>query len=416
MNHRQPILCSTCNQGIVLRIGLGTQFIQNISIQCPKCKQKISLVLKYNRQQKMLEDIENLINCIFTEEEDDFIAVNLHTELIYPKEYINEKKIMPAMFVTESLMKHAEEKGFFNFDKATDESGLFGKKSIYVFDGIGGDSNLLEDWFVIEKSYSLYNSNMIDLMNEELKKYTRINDIYKFTSMIHSVLYDFLYRFISPNFLLYNEIKKNFSKSKSKHKYEFKKFKNYYNSELQSIYWKNYIDIFSEYFKHFSEFNRLLLNTKIELHPDIGTESIFCPTNFNDVKMFYGNAYEYLTTHLTTFACINNINKNRKYDTFESMTLKKYNELNKDSKFNPLLNDVSFQLFCNEISSTLRNASHHKWFYIDDDKPGYLQFRSGGTGQLNAISYIDYIYKSNQLMMKLAIMAMVEIKFLYKQT
>ena len=55
-----------------------------------------------------------------------------HTELIYPKKYINEKSVMPAMFVTESLMKHAEEKGFFNFDKATNEDGFFGEKSIYI--------------------------------------------------------------------------------------------------------------------------------------------------------------------------------------------------------------------------------------------------------------------------------------------
>ena len=207
---------------------------------------------------------------------------------------------------------------------------------------------------------------------------------------------------------------KKISVKQKRVKKDFKEFNKYYKNELQTLYWKNYIDIFNEYFSNFSEFNRLLLNSKIELHPDEGTESIFCPTNFDKVKMFYGNAYEYATTHLTTFACVNNILHDRDYDTFENLTLSKYVKLKKHSKATELQGNSGFKLFTDGLDSTLRNASHHKWFYIDEKDPGNLLYKSGGTGELNKISYIDYIYKSNLLIMKVAIMGMLEIKFLYK--
>jgi len=231
--------------------------------------------------------------------------------------------------------------------------------------------------------------------------------------IIYSVFHDFLLRFLHPNYILYNNIKKQFSKAK-KSKIKFQEFKLYYNTHLKEYFLENYLKIFNDYFKNFSEFNRVLLNTKIELHPEEGTECILCPVNFEEVDMFYGNAYEYITTHITILTCINNILSNRKFNEFEKLTFKKYLELNKDSKLKTLQNNPIFNLFIQNIESTLRNASHHRWFYIDKDNPGFLLYRSGGTGAIHKISYIDYLYKSNILMMKIAIMALLEIKFLVK--
>lgn len=417
MNHRVPISCSTCKQGIVMRVGVGTQMIQHFAIQCPNCHQKISFDLLYDKNKRMATGVKNLFNCEFAKEADDFIAINLHAEMIYPKKYINEKTLMPSVFVTLQMREHAEKKGFFDEVKSSQKKGqlsVFGAKEQFVFDGIGGDSDLLEDWIIIKKAYSLHESNMVDIMHNELKKYSKFDEVHIRGPVLFSIIFDFLHRFLFPDLLLYYKLKKNFNDAKKKKK-EFSEFKKFYNNELQSIHWKNYIDIFNEYFDSFSEFNRLLLNAKIDLHPEQDTEGVFCPANFDDVKMYYGNAYEYITTNLTTFACINNILYGRTYDTFQTMTLKKYmTELNKDSRLNPLKSDTSFQIFTDGINSTIRNASHHKWFYVNKSKPGFLEYRSGGTGAIHELSYLDYIYQSNMLMRKLAMMTMLEIKFLYK--
>lgn len=415
MNRRISMRCATCNQGIILRLGVGSQIKQVVAFQCPSCKLKISFTLNLDKTTKQYtpSDKFNFFEC---REEEDFIAINLHTELIYPKEFIHEKFMMPTAIISMRMFAHAQEKGLFNFQKALRPDKASSLPSMVSnFHGLGGDSELLEDWLVLQKAYSLFEVKKFDLMNIELSKYSRkIEELYMHnkTSRIHCVFFDFLYRFISPNLLLFNKIKINFSRAKQSK--NFSAFQSFYNINMRDLYWKDYLRIFDEYFKNFSEFNRLLLNSKIELRPDEGSETYFCTSNFNDVSMFYGNAYEYLTSHLDIFACINNINHKRPYDVFEHLTLKKYTELNKDSKFNTFQGDEAFKEFSADINSTIRNASHHKWFYVDDNDTGFLLYRSGGTGAINKIAYIDYIYQSNILMIKIAIMAMNEIKFLIK--
>ena len=415
MNNRLSIACDTCKQRIVLRIGVGSQIEQSIAVQCPNCKQKIALELIFDKQNHKNSKYNLLENCSYIAETDDSIAINLHTELVYPKEFIHEKIFMPAMFVSQKLMSHAEKKGFFDRKSSLKQLDNLPFMIQSAFHGLGGDSNLLEDWLIIHKSYSLYKNEQIKLMEQELKKYSNIENIYvlKKLPIIYSIFYDFLLRFLHPNYILYNNVKKQFSKAK-KSKIKFQELKSYYNIHLKKYYFENYLKIFNDYFKNFSEFNRVLLNSKIELHPEEGTECILCPVNFEDIDMFYGNAYEYITTHITIFTCINNILSNRKFNEFEKLTFKKYLELNKDSKLKTLQNNPIFNSFIQNIESTLRNASHHRWFYIDKDNPGYLLYRSGGTGAIHQISYIDYLYKSNILMMKIAIMALLEIKFLIK--
>lgn len=414
MNNRIPIVCNTCNQGIALRIGVGSQNKQNIAIQCPTCKQKISLELIFNKRDYKT-NYNLLENCSFTDETDDFIAINIHTELVYPKEFINEKIFMPAMFVSQKLQSHAEKKGFFNTKKSLKQPQNLSFLTQSIFHGLGGDSNLLEDWFILNKAYSLYENNMNQLLEKELQKYTNIKQIYitKRQPLIFSVLSDFFTRLLSPNFILLNDLKKQFSKAK-KYKNEFNKFRKYYNTDLKKFHIENYFKIFNEFFKNFSEFNRLLLNSKIELHPEEGTECILCPINFENVNMFYGNAYEYVTTHIIIFTAINNILSKRKFNEFQTLTFKKYLELNKDSRLKTIQNNQVFNNFTKNIESTLRNASHHRWFYVDRENPGYLLYRSGGTGALHKITYIDYLYKSNSLLLKIAMMAILEIKFLVK--
>jgi len=68
-----------------------------------------------------------------------------------------------------------------------------------------------------------------------------------------------------------------------------------------------------------------------------------------------------------------------------------------------------FKRFTDILESTIRNASHHKWFYIDETNIGMLKYKSGGTGEERSISYIDYLYKCNEITMGLAVLFMIEI-------
>ncbi|RXK03832.1 hypothetical protein CRV02_01155 [Arcobacter sp. CECT 8989] len=418
MTQRISVECDTCSQGIVFRVGIGGEKIQLFSVACPKCKQKVGLELLLNSKPSSFEGIpmkhfmatvKEYINCHYKDEEADFIPINLHAELVYPKIHINEKFLIPSTMVAQTLMEHAEKKGIFNYDDLTNPTP-FGPSFISVFDALSGDANLSSDWFIIKKAYQLNEAGLNDLSQKELEKYSNLASLPKNGRYLENIISDFLFRYIAPNTKLYIDIEDEFEKARNLNNHELKELSDYYKNDLKKFHLKNYIEIFDDYFNNYKDFNRILLNNKIELHPESGTESIICPIDFDKIKMYYGNAYEFFTSHIITLVCVNNILQNRKYDQFEHMTFNKYlKDVSKESKSKPLHNNVNLKKFTDILESTIRNASHHKWFYVDETNIGMLKYRSGGTGAEQTISYVDYLYKCNEITMRLAVLLLIEI-------
>lgn len=419
MTQRINLVCNTCEHGITLRSGLGAQERQIIAVQCPNCKEKVGVIFTLKESEEKLGfptiSLEKCINSELRDKEDDnFTAINVHPELIYPKGMIYEKLLLSEGMASRALSEHAIENGFFDEKKARGAmNDLFpGLNMISIFQGLGGDANLLKDWDIIQRCWRLKNNDKEDIYNKEVIKYTNYKALHKNSRTFNDILFNFFYRFINPNIKLYNKLEDEFEKARKFNTQEFLKVQKCYLEDLHTINWKNYLKIFNEYFKNFDEYNRLLLNTKIELHPADGVESVFCPINFDNVDMFYGNAYENITSHIELLVLINNVIEGRDYDKFldSSVTINKYRKkFTKESKKGPLKSNNTFDNFTLHFDSKIRNASHHRWFYVDDSNPERLMYKSGGTGALNYISYIDYIYKCNQMALSLASLIMIEI-------
>lgn len=418
MTQRISVKCDTCEQGIVFRIGVGGEDIQLFSVACPKCKQKIELELILDRQNPTVVPgipmahyggkISKYFNCSQVKEKEEFIAINLHAEMVYPKEFIHEKLIIPSTQVMPKMLEHAERMGFIKDNENT--PSIFGIKMGNTFDTLSGDANLSKDWFVLKKAIELEKNGLKDLSNKELKKYSNISQLPSTGKYLLNILFDFFSRFIAPNHKLYSNIEDEFEKARALNIDQLNELVNYYDNNLKEFHIKNYLEIFDEYFTNFKDFNRILLNNKISLHPEEGLESIICPIDFDKVKMYYGNAYEFFTSHIVLLVCTNNILNGRDFDKFQSTTLNKYlKDISKESKANFLKNNNAFKKFTDILESTIRNASHHKWFYIDDNNIGMLKYKSGGTGAERSISYIDYLYKCNEITMALAVVFMIEI-------
>ena len=418
MTHRISVLCDTCEQGIIFRVGIGGEKNQLFSISCPKCKQKIGLELILNKKDPIIVPginikhfgarVDKYVNCTETEEQDNFIAINLHAELVYPTKYINEKVLLPSTIVSQKMLAHGMKNGIIEDPLINNTSN--GPHVINIFDSLSGDANLRDDWLIIKKALELSNNNCIDLSEKELKKYSNLSSLPQNGKYLENIIFDFLFRFISPNSKLYSKIEDEFEKARILNSSEVDEFVSYYKSEVRNFHIKNYIEIFDEYFSNFKDFNRVLLNNKIELHPEKGSECIICPIDFDKIKMYYGNAYEFFTSHILTLICTNNILSNRKFDQFDSMTLTKYlKDVSKEGKSGPLISNQSFKNFTDILDSKIRNASHHKWFYVDDSNIGKLKYKSGGTGALREISYVDYLYKCNEITMRLAVLFMIDI-------
>jgi hypothetical protein len=68
-------------------------------------------------------------------------------------------------------------------------------------------------------------------------------------------------------------------------------------------------EIITEYMKNYSDYSQVLVN--MDSGASMSDFSRPSSSSFHDTKMFYGNAFEHLTTHFVLPACINNIVQGR---------------------------------------------------------------------------------------------------------
>lgn len=173
---------------------------------------------------------------------------------------------------------------------------------------------------------------------------------------------------------------------------ETEEFLEYYEAHMSKTRGQRYLSIFKEYFDAYSEFAQVLflLHGGLDI-PDGATAS---SVNFDRTKMFYGNAFEVLSSSVDLLACLNNLIEGRKFDTFLTMNLADYYKLDKSSRFNPFAKNAAFTDICQEADNQIRNASHHGSFQLDE-KSGIISFRSGkgGQGPLQKLSYAQYLAK-----------------------
>jgi hypothetical protein len=128
--------------------------------------------------------------------------------------------------------------------------------------------------------------------------------------------------------------------------------------------------------------------------------------------MFYGDAFEVITSAFTILACLNNISKGRKYDEFEKMNLAKYITIDKANRANPFKDTDCFSIFSDCIDSSIRNASHHQSMKIN--KKGIVMYRSPGSSNWKHIPYIKYLYMCNEIMLNICALQMIELLITYQ--
>jgi len=133
-------------------------------------------------------------------------------------------------------------------------------------------------------------------------------------------------------------------------------------------------------------------------------------TDFEAVKMFYGNVYEQFTSLVDILAMLNNMLAGRKYDTFQTLTLRKYRELDRPAWFGPFKDNETFMAICEEADNQIRNASHHGSFVFEQG-PQIIRYHSGkgGTGPEQIISYVDYLARCVRIFLQTMTLLRIEL-------
>lgn len=187
---------------------------------------------------------------------------------------------------------------------------------------------------------------------------------------------------------------------------EIARLRTHYQDEVQTPALERYLATFNDYFRHFDQFQQVL--THVRVGSDDVDDLIVGSKRFDEIKLYYGQAYETLTSGYTTLACLNNIAAGRPFDQFKSMTLNKYiSDVDKAKRSNPFADEPPLMAFAEFENSSVRNGSHHASIWRDGDS---IKFRSGGTGAEKDIAYSRYMHICNGITIAIAALLLVELE------
>jgi hypothetical protein len=377
---------------------MGHDSEQIHEISCPTCQEEFSVALDVD-----FEKITHRVRCIENCEPSDAegMIINLDPYTPIPDQYKHADMLFPWLqYAIKDLDLHEVATRIEPLGRIKD-----GPFIIDINHAIGGQHKILDDWSSLKKGWSLSLKGNNKLSKKFLSEYKNLDqDEYP---SLENVLFKFSMYLISPGKRhLFDNAAKFFSNIHRSNPTEVNKFKTYYSNNIKENHFDSYLDIYSQYFRSYHEYSQTLLYVKN--NKDVPLTSNLASSSFKNTKLFYGNAFEVLTSGFTVLACLNNIHMGREFDKFDNMTLSKYITINKANRANPFSNTPDLYAFSECINSTLRNASHHGAMKYDS-KRNIIKYRSGGTGAEHEISYAQYITACNEIMLSIAALVCLEI-------
>lgn len=387
--------CMVCQKKLILRTGIGLESKYSHTFDCPSCFTPLTVdAIADTPPIARLEMRENISE--IKEDSDINTYVNLHPSVAFRiKEYHSSMTFasMEYMHLIDSFMRvpanERRKDASIHFDVPYTQQVWLLVRSVLTLTIKGDPAGVL-------------NKQIVEYETQR-QKYSpefRCKTSFK---CVASFLDDIFYPAIG---VLRNPLKKFISTLKQSHSIELNNFETYYQNELQQANLERYLSIFNDYFRYFDQLRQMLVHARIGSN-DVD-DYVVGSKRFEEIKLYYGQAYETLTSSYVTLACLNNIAQNRKYDVFKEMTLNKYiKDVDKAKKANAFKECAELAAFTNFEDSSLRNGSHHASIQRQGE---VIVYRSGGTGAEHNLSYSNYIHKCNGITIALAAMFLVELE------
>jgi hypothetical protein len=386
--------CLVCELKFVLRTGVGLEQVCTHTFDCPRCYSPITIEVRLAEPPHAY--YEFVENCRAAEEEPGLTVVNLHPSVAFTLEQYHSPYAFPTMQFFELVMPAMRAPaGTRNMD-VSQHFELPETKGL---------------WAIVKNVLSLYaNGDPARVIPNQISRYTEKRREYlaEFTctttfKCVASFFDDALFPAIGK---LRHPLRAFVRQLRTNHQGELEQYEKYYRSELERDSFARYLALFDDYFSNFDQFRQLLAFARVGR--DDVDELIVGGKRFNDVKLYYGQAYETLTSAYVTLACLNNIQQVRHFDTFASMNLTKYiKDVDKAKKSNPFLNEPVLAAFTQWDDSTLRNGSHHAAINRDGEQ---VKYRSGGVGAEHELPYSRYLHMCNGITIATAALMLVEMQ------
>lgn len=394
---RSYFRCTTCGQVHMVRIGMGQEIHQTHRFACLGCSEDmvIALNVDYKKVGCCTEAIENAEHA---DETPDVPTVNVDACFPVPASMRNNEHSFPRLERMREVYRAAQKAGSI-ISKADIPVGMEEQRPFRRPD-------IAAEWKLLKKAWSLHRNGREKLSQRQINEASQA--YYEHEPLKN--LPDWLWRFTL--FLgqpVYEETFRALIKEIDSLKGpEFDKLMHFYEEELRTERSERYFNIMRDFFSSFSEFSQVyfLVSKGIEIPSDDTASS----TDFNSIKMFYGNAFECFASSVDILAYANNIKNGRSFDTFEKLTIKSYNSLDKANRFGPFINNQAFNNICTERDNQLRNASHHGALRFDSSDHA-VKYREGKglDGPEISINYVQYLARCTKLFLQAMCLFRTEI-------
>jgi hypothetical protein len=389
MISRVPLTCLSCSAAITARIQIGHEERQRISTVCPSCFAPITLTLDLSNPPSVTAPL--LDGCRIEDEQDEAgVVLNLGTGYVISRSRLHDDKYFPS----------------FDLPKPTAaELAEFGDaRVIDIIDVLGGIPDVQGKWRLLRNAYRHQQIGRLDLAQRALHELYPHDNIANIK--IEGAVSTFLVRVLKPlgeprlSALLESvkDVRQQFPE-------EFERMREVFRARREDRM-NDYMEVFQHFFRAFDEFNQTLIYVRrgVGLPDDPYAPS----TDFDNTKMYYGEAFESLGSGLDFLVSLNNIINDRSFDQLQHVSLERYRESDKGRRGEAVRTSDAFGFIVEEYDNQLRNASHHRWLKLSSDR-SIISYQVGGRGAVQSLSYAEYLLRCNRITMNLMLLASLEL-------
>jgi hypothetical protein len=392
------VQCKVCGENYILRVGIGAQPRQLHTFDCKCCEIPISIVV--NTESDSSTWLQSNENAIITKHEGEkSTIINLHPFFAFDTHEIHDPLAFPSLLFAEKIypyLRRAPKQKFegIKFENIATQFEL--PNASYL-------------WTAVKNIYSLYEKkSQGKRVSKAIEHYVKQRQkIFPeaTASSLKEVAFDFFDSLFYPRFQqILRPASQLINEARHNHPKEFSDFLVFYRDNLKVPHLRQYLSILSDYFRIYDQLSQVLVFSRIG--DEEVDDKIVGSKSFELTKLYYGQAYEFITSVCIVLTCLNNIHLGRKYNQLQTKTLNYYiKEFKKQSKVGPFKDTAAFHVFAEGLDNALRGGSHHASIWRDGER---IFYRSGGTGAQQDIAYSRYLHLCNKLTISLSVLFFIE--------
>jgi hypothetical protein len=336
-------------------------------------------------------------NCERTDE--DGAILNIGSGFVISRDRLSDERYFPSMDMPKPNQTELRKLA------AARPPGAIGPMFVDLSVILGGLPDAIGHWRLLRNAYRFSRTGQEARFKEALGEFLGEEVPEKFLT-IENALVSFFVRILTPlGEPEFERIVAEFKRANDSHHDEFLRLR----AEFQQKKWDRmdeYIDVFDHFFREYDEFNQVLVYVRRSL--PLPANPYAPSTNFENTKLYYGEAFEVLGSNIDILASVNNILAGRSFDQLEHVSLRKYRESDKGRRGETLKTNSELSRLVAEYDNRLRNASHHRWLRLSHDR-SEMVYQEGGSGPRQTVGYAEYLRRCCALTAQLMILASIEV-------